>query len=271
MPLLIWPQGIVAFLLMVSQQVIMGTKRGAAEMEGEEEEEEEEDGEGEGEEEVGEEGEGRERHQQREQEQDDGDEDMEEEDEDMEEEGEQQQKQHGQGQGQGLQVSLDTPKLDKAKRRKKGMGSDDEDDKAVPTPGGRAEKAKEEEDDEEENLEIELGKSHTVDPERMQAILAQFTTEQMSRYECYRRSGFQKANMRRLLQSVAGCPISMPMTIVMSGIAKMFVGELVEIGRTVMTERKETGPTRPCHIREAYRRLKLKGKVPLRTRPRLFH
>lgn len=34
----------------------------------------------------------------------------------------------------------------------------------------------------------------------------------------------------QLLQSVAGCPISVPMTIVMSGISKMFVGELVETG-----------------------------------------
>lgn len=41
-------------------------------------------------------------------------------------------------------------------------------------------------------------------------------------------------------------------------------------GRIVMTERNETGPIRPCHIREAYRRLKLEGKVPLRGRPRLF-
>jgi transcription initiation factor TFIID subunit 11 len=39
----------------------------------------------------------------------------------------------------------------------------------------------------------------------------------------------------------------------------------------VMTERGESGPIRPCHIREAYRRLKLDGKVPLRGRPRLFH
>ncbi|CAM6112763.1 unnamed protein product [Calypogeia fissa] len=82
----------------------------------------------------------------------------------------------------------------------------------------------------------------------------------MSRYECYRRSGFQRANMRRLLASVAGCPISIPMTIVMSGISKMFVGELVEIGRIVMTERNDVGPIRPCHIREAYRRLKLEAE-----------
>lgn len=130
---------------------------------------------------------------------------------------------------------------------------------------------KEEEDEEEENLDLEFGKYHTVDPDKMRAVLATFTPEQMSRYECYRRSGFQRANMRRLLQSVAGCPISVPMTIVMSGISKMFVGELVETGRIVMTERGESGPIRPCHIREAYRRLKLDGKVPLRGRPRLFH
>lgn len=30
------------------------------------------------------------------------------------------------------------------------------------------------------------------------AVLATFTSEQMSRYECYRRSGFQRANMRRV-------------------------------------------------------------------------
>lgn len=33
-----------------------------------------------------------------------------------------------------------------------------------------------------------------------------------------------------MLQSVSGAPVSVPMTIVISGIAKMFVGELVEIG-----------------------------------------
>uniref|UniRef100_A0A166ESU2 TAFII28-like protein domain-containing protein n=1 Tax=Daucus carota subsp. sativus TaxID=79200 RepID=A0A166ESU2_DAUCS len=103
------------------------------------------------------------------------------------------------------------------------------------------------------------------------SILSQFTEEQMSRYESFRRSGFQKANMKRLLGSITGSPkISVPMTIVVSGIAKIYVGELVETARVVMTERNETGPIRPCHIREAYRRLKLEGKVPKRSVPRLF-
>ncbi|KAJ6933979.1 hypothetical protein NC651_009139 [Populus alba x Populus x berolinensis] len=62
-------------------------------------------------------------------------------------------------------------------------------------------------------------------PTCSKAILAQFTEEQMSRYESFRRSALQKTNMKR--------------------------------ATFVMKERKESGPTRPCHSREAYRRLKL--------------
>ncbi|KAK8938241.1 hypothetical protein KSP40_PGU015872 [Platanthera guangdongensis] len=132
-----------------------------------------------------------------------------------------------------------------------------------------------EEEEEEENMDVELGKfSAGGDPDKMakmQAILSQFTVEQMSRYESFRRSGFQKSNMKRLLASITGSQkISVPMTIVVSGIGKMFVGELVETARIVMTERKESGPVRPCHIREAYRRLRLEGKVPRKSVPRLF-
>ncbi|KAI8524811.1 hypothetical protein RHMOL_Rhmol13G0178900 [Rhododendron molle] len=105
----------------------------------------------------------------------------------------------------------------------------------------------------------------------IRAILSQFTAEQMSRYESFRRSGFQKSNMKRLLASFTGsAKISIPVTIVVSGIAKLFVGELVEAARIVMFERNESRPIRPCHIREAYRRLKLEGKVSKRSVPRLF-
>ncbi|GJV52474.1 transcription initiation factor TFIID subunit 11-like protein [Tanacetum coccineum] len=54
------------------------------------------------------------------------------------------------------------------------------------------------------------------------------------------------------------------------GIAKIFVGELVETAKVVMRERSETGPIRPCHIREAYRRLKPEGKMPKISVQRLF-
>ncbi|KAL2320577.1 hypothetical protein Fmac_029546 [Flemingia macrophylla] len=166
------------------------------------------------------------------------------------------------------------------------------------------EKEKEEEEEEEEdNMDVELAKLPSYgDPHKMakmqsvllllqfsiypsffillfqfhsfflfRAILSQFTEDQMSRYESFRRAGFQKANMKRLLASITGTQkISVPMTIVVSGIAKLFVGEAVETARIIMKERKESGPIRPCHLREAYRRLKLEGKVFKRSASRLF-
>ncbi|XP_073015231.1 transcription initiation factor TFIID subunit 11-like isoform X3 [Primulina eburnea] len=146
---------------------------------------------------------------------------------------------------------------------------------AIGTAGPVGKPKEDDDDEEEENMDVELGKlPSSGDPDKvakMQALLAKFTDEQMSRYESFRRSGFQKSNMKRLLTSLIGsAKISVPMTIVVSGIAKMFVGELIETARMVMSERKETGPIRPCHIREAYRRLKLEGKIPKRSVPRLF-
>ncbi|KAK6129361.1 hypothetical protein DH2020_036877 [Rehmannia glutinosa] len=40
--------------------------------------------------------------------------------------------------------------------------------------------------------------------------------------------------------------------------------------RVVMAERRDTGAIRPCYMREAYRRLKLEGKIPKGSMPRLF-
>ncbi|CAB79028.1 putative protein [Arabidopsis thaliana] len=144
----------------------------------------------------------------------------------------------------------------------------------------------EDDEEEEENMDVELTKYPTSsDPAKMakmQSILSQFTEDQMSRYESFRRSALQRPQMKKVLIGVTGSQkIGMPMIIVACGIAKMFVGELVETGhllnlntlsvaRVVMAERKESGPIRPCHIRESYRRLKLEGKVPKRSVPRLF-
>jgi len=61
------------------------------------------------------------------------------------------------------------------------------------------------------------------------------------------------------MQSVTNSAISQTITIVMAGIAKVYVGELVESARTIMEEWGEEGPVRPKHIREAYRRLKQTG------------
>ncbi|KAA8537149.1 hypothetical protein F0562_029625 [Nyssa sinensis] len=84
-------------------------------------------------------------------------------------------------------------------------------------------------------MDVELGKfPSSGDPDKMakmQVILSQLIKEQMSRYESFRRSGFQKANMKMLLASITGsAKISVP---VVSGITKMFVGELIETGTAI--------------------------------------
>ncbi|KAI5066205.1 hypothetical protein GOP47_0018829 [Adiantum capillus-veneris] len=158
----------------------------------------------------------------------------------------QQQRQQGEGEdgeeddiGEGddnLEEDTEDHQPVSTKPTNKRKRSDDEDEKgAPPSARGRSMKGKDDDEEDEENLDAEYEKSQAVDKERIQSIMSQFTEEQMSRYECYRRSNFPKANMRRLLQNVAGCPISLPMSIVMSGIAKMFVGELVETGRRTKT------------------------------------
>ena len=55
---------------------------------------------------------------------------------------------------------------------------------------------------------------------------------------------------------------------VMTGITKLFVGEMVEAARVIMEERGDKGPIRPAHLREAFRVLVSEGKVPFYKKKR---
>jgi len=50
--------------------------------------------------------------------------------------------------------------------------------------------------------------------------------------------------------------------IALNGVAKVFVGEMVEAGKEVMQDRDEDGPLKPHHLREAFRRYKRDGRFP---------
>lgn len=154
---------------------------------------------------------------------------------------------------------------------------DDDDDEDAQDQDGNddqndADDDEDEDDNENENFEYNDDEERQEENERMIALLNTFTPEQLERYEHFRRSHLLKPQVRQIMDRVlttifssqqSSIPITLAdkLLIVMSGISKMYAGELVESARQVMEDREETGVIQPRHLREAHRRMRRDGKI----------
>lgn len=155
----------------------------------------------------------------------------------------------------------------KARLDKDVAGAAAAEDAAVKTEvsAGTSDQAKEDADqvkEESDQAKEESLSARDMERMKMQVLVSNFSEEQLDRYEMYRRAAFPKAAVRRIVQKVSGSSVSPNVVIAMAGIAKVYVGEIVEEALDVMETWKESGPIQPKHIREAVRIIRERDGVP---------
>nr|CDS32499.1 Transcription initiation factor TFIID subunit [Hymenolepis microstoma] len=103
--------------------------------------------------------------------------------------------------------------------------------------------------------------TNRAEDRKLLALMAHFNEDQLSRFEAFRRATFTKSAVNRIISSVSQTTFSPNVVIAMSGITKVFVGELVEEALDYKQQLHETGPLLPKHIRVAYDRLRMKDRT----------
>lgn len=107
--------------------------------------------------------------------------------------------------------------------------------------------------------------------EKARLLSSNFDEDQMNRYEAFRRANIKRSSVKKFASAILSQTISQNVAVTLSGMSKVFVGELVEKAREVQL-RMDAGvdpvelqqrPLEPRHYREAWRLFKLeKGTVP---------
>lgn len=116
-----------------------------------------------------------------------------------------------------------------------------------------------EEETEDMSPEYEMfmrGKSEEA-MQQMKLLLDVMSPEQLRRYETYRSAAFPKAAMKKILQQMLNQTIPERLAVMVAGVVKLHVGQLIEVARDIMIEGGENpeNPVRPQHLREAARRM----------------
>ncbi|KAH7730272.1 Protein TAF-11.1 [Aphelenchoides avenae] len=140
---------------------------------------------------------------------------------------------------------------------------------AVPTgrpkqSGASQPSTSKEKDKEEDSLPhpAKLNDEEELSRLKAQLLLSNFTQEQLERYEQMRRASFPKSVIRRLITQFTGVSVNQNVVIAIAGMAKVFVGELVEEALDIQeaAQEKDT-PLSPRHVTLAYEKMQQDGKL----------
>ena len=86
--------------------------------------------------------------------------------------------------------------------------------------------------------------------------------EQLERYEVMRRASFHKSAIRRLIQQATGCTASQHVVIAIAGMAKVFIGELIEEALDIKdSESSPDTPLEPRHLRLAHMKMERENRL----------
>ncbi|KAJ2743378.1 transcription initiation factor TFIID subunit 11 [Coemansia sp. BCRC 34301] len=148
-------------------------------------------------------------------------------------------------------------------------GSDDEDnylgtgDQSAATPTAATDGAADDmEDDEDEDAQTDrLRGSADEDTlnlikqskEEIKELWDQMSEDQRQRFDVFRRTALNKGALKKLVGHILNQQVTPTLAFVVAGFSKVFVGEIVERAVQVQSERGDTGPLTPDHLREAYR------------------
>lgn len=94
--------------------------------------------------------------------------------------------------------------------------------------------------------------------------VGRFGPNQLKRYENFRRSDLKKDKVRKVCMALNPSlgKVQDPFIIAVKGLAKVFVGDVIESALEVRAQLGDTGALQPKHLREAYRRLRRDGALP---------
>jgi transcription initiation factor TFIID subunit 11 len=156
--------------------------------------------------------------------------------------------------------------MGKKKRKERPVDSSDEEVKSKRVKEQDLESTSKEEEETTESENEAQEDSNRED--MMKLLVSAFSEKQHDQYEIFRRAAFPRARIKSLMQSICGVSIPPNAIIAMAGIAKVYVGEIVELACETRDKSEEEGPLRPKHIREAARKLKQRDAMPLSKCPK---